>query len=308
MALDVAVSESENETIEVTPVAGALGAEVRGFDLSQPLTDEAFGHLYRAFLDHLVVFFPDQHLTPAQHVAFSARFGEIVAPRFEPPFDVPRVEGFPEVYQLVKEPEDTAANIGGLWHADVTYRERPNLASIGYVLEAPAFGGDTLYANLYLAYETLSPGMQGLLAGLRAVHSSAMPHGGESVRTAALTRDHAPKRADVRFPIASVEKELTEIEHPVVRRHPDTGRRLLYVNRGFNARFAGMSDEESLPLLRYLWSHCERPEFTCRYRLRENTVVIWDNRCVLHYALNDYLGQRRVMHRISVNETSRPSA
>ena len=267
-----------------------------------------FARIYKIFLDHLVIFFPDQHLTPAEQRSFAARFGEIVPPKFEPPFNMPSVEGHPEIYQVVKEPDNPSANVGGLWHADVTYRERPNLGSVGYIKEAPEYGGDTMYANLYLAYQTLSEGVQRLLASMRAVHSSLMPHGGESTRSAALARDHAPNRDDLSFTVNSVEKGTREIEHPVIRRHPDTGRKLLYINRGFTARFVGMTDAESLPLLQYLWSHSERPEFTCRYRLRKDTVVVWDNRCVLHYALNDYFGQRRLMHRISLNEASRPSA
>ena len=182
MALD---GVSTNEAVAIKPISGALGAEIGGLDLARPLTDEQFRSVYQVFLDHLVIFFPEQHLTPAHLRAFSARFGEIVVPRFEPPFKMPAVEGYPEIYQLIKEPGDLAANVGGLWHADVTYRERPNLGSVGYVKEAPAYGGDTMYANLYLAYETLSEGMKRLLEGLRAVHSSSMPHGGESVRSAA---------------------------------------------------------------------------------------------------------------------------
>ena len=150
---------------EVVPLAGALGAEIRGVDLSARLTDTEFDFIYQVFLDYLVIFLPDQVLSPAEQLRFAQRFGEVVSPRFVPPYDMPPIDGYPEIYQLIKEPHDPAVNVGGLWHADVTYRERPNLASIAYVKEAPVFGGDTMYANLYLAYEQLSSGMRTLLDG-----------------------------------------------------------------------------------------------------------------------------------------------
>ena len=294
-------------TIAVTPLTSALGAEIRGVDLSQPLGYDEFAAVFRAFLDHLVVFFPGQSLSPVQHRDFARRFGLLDHPKFSPPFAMPPVEGHPEIYQIIKEADDRSINIGGFWHADVTHRERPNLASIAYVKEAPTHGGDTQFANLYLAYEGLSAGMQRLLGRLRAVHSSAMPYGGGSVRSSAVARDSPPPPESPDFVMDQVERDHVETEHPVVRCHPDTGRKSLYVNRGFTSRFAGMTMEESRPLLEYLWSHAEQPEFTCRYRWGAGAVGIWDNRCVLHYALNDYYGERRVVHRISVNEPIRPS-
>ena len=298
-----AITESD---FRVAPVAGALGAEIYGVNLSQGISEDIFEQLHEAFLKHLVIFFPDQELSPAQLVEFSKRFGEVAPVRFTGPFAMPMVEGFPEIYQIVKEPSNSGINIGGFWHADVTYRERPNLASIGYLPVAPEYGGDTMYSNLYLAYESLSPGMRRMLDGLSAVHSSAMPHA-RGVRSASLSRDQAPSRDGSRLEYASTEVDIIETVHPVVRRHPETGRKLLYVNRGFTSHFVDMTEEESLPLLRYLWAHAERPEFTCRYRLKSGTVVVWDNRCVLHYALNDYYGQRRVLQRVSVDEPSRPT-
>ena len=207
---------------------------------------------------------------------------------------------------MIKEADDHAVNVGGLWHADVTYREHPNLGSVAYVKESPRYGGDTIYANLYLAYEQLSSGMRKLLDNLDAVHSSLMPYGGGCTLSGGVARTR-PQRHRTQFFMGSTEAETIELAHPVVRRHPDTGRRLLYINRGFTERFAGMSKEESLPTLEYLFAHCERPEFSCRYRWSSGTVGVWDNRCVLHYALNDYFGQRRLMHRISINEAQRPA-
>ena len=293
-------------TISVRPISGAIGAEIRGIDLSQPLTGAQFAEIHQAFLDNLVIFLPDQNLTPGQLVDFSKRFGEPVLTRFEPPFNTPMIDGHPEIYQLIKEPDSTDANIGGFWHADVTHRERPNLAAVAYAVEAPAYGGDTMYSNLYLAYDALSAGMKRLLETLEAVHVSTMPHS-HGLRSASISRKRSSKPGEVTKETTDLEKTTVEHVHPVVRRHPDTGRKSLYVNRGFTSHFVGMTVEESLPLLTYLWAHMERPEFTCRYGLRTGGVVVWDNRCTLHYALNDYYGQRRVLHRVSIVEPDRPS-
>ena len=293
--------------MHIEPLAGALGAEIVGVDLSKPMRDDQFEELLAIFHRYQVIFFPAQDLTTNQHRNFAARFGELDIPEFAPPFETPAVPGHPEIYQLVKDPASQSINIGGFWHADVTHRERPNLASIAYVREAPSYGGDTLFSNLYAAYAALSPGLQERLSRMRAVHSSAMPYGGGSVRSAAVSRDHAPQADSLQFEMDQVEKDHIETLHPVVRHHPDTGRESLYVNRAFTSRFEGWTKAESFPLLDYLWQHAERPEFTCRYRWHVGTVGIWDNRCVLHYALNDYYGQRRLLHRISVNEASRPT-
>lgn len=294
-------------TFEIRPIAGALGAEIHGIDLSTSLTGSEFDFIHQTFLDYQVIFLPDQHLTPAEQLGFAARFGELDTPRFIPPYEMPPVEGFPEIYQVVKEADNGSVNLGGLWHADVTYRERPNLGSVAYVKESPRFGGDTIYANLYLAYEQLSQGMKALLDNLDAIHSSNMPYGGANARSLAVSREHARADTERNFTMSSTEAETIERGHPVVRRHPETGRKLLYINRGFTERFADMTNEESLPLLKFLFAHCERPEFSCRYRWASGTVGVWDNRCVLHYALNDYFGQRRLMHRISINEPERPA-
>ena len=297
------------EGIRIEPLSAALGAEVHGIDLAAPLDAPRFAAIHRALLDHQVLFFPDQELGPDQQRDFAARFGTIDEAPFVYPLRMPSLAGHPEVYQIIKEPRDRSLNLGGFWHADVTYRERPNLGSVVYVKEAPTHGGDTLFSNQYLACETLSRGMQGMLRGLRAVHTSAMPYGGEAARFPAVARGHAPRPEDRTFNASTHPRATTERiehEHPVLRRHPESGRRCLYVNRAFTSHFSGMSQRESRPLLEYLWRHAERPEFTCRYRWRRNCLGIWDNRCVLHFALNDYYGQRRVMHRISIHEPERP--
>ena len=294
--------------MNVIPLSSTIGAEITGVDLSKPLSEDQFEELSAVFHRYLVIFFPDQRLTTTEHRDFATRFGELDKPIFAPPFETPAVEGHPEIYQLIKEPDSNSINIGGFWHADVTHREKPILASIAYVREAPAYGGDTLFANLYAAYASLSPGMRKLVGALRAVHTGAMPYGGKAVRSAPVSRGRASASDAFDFEMTEVEHTHIETVHPVVRRHPDTGRKSLYVNRGFTSHFEGWTQTESFPLLNFLFEHAERPEFTCRYRWSAGSVGIWDNRCVLHYALNDYRGQRRVLHRISVNEPSRPTA
>ena len=297
------------EDVRIEPLSGALGAEIRGIDITAPLDGSCFAAIHRALLDHLVLFFPDQRLRPDQQRDFAARFGSVDEEPFGYPLRMPPLEGHPEVYRIIKEPGDRSLNFGGFWHADVTYRERPNLGSVVYAEEAPTHGGDTLFSNQYLAYETLSEGMKAMLEDLSAVHTSSMPHGGEAARFPAVAREHAPRPEDRSFAASTHARGSTKIiehEHPVVRRHPESGRRCLYVNRAFTSHFSGMTRAESLPLLEFLWRHGERLEFTCRYRWRRHCLGIWDNRCVLHFALNDYYGQRRVMHRISIHEATRP--
>jgi taurine dioxygenase len=280
------------ETITVSPIAGALGAEIGGVDLAAPLPDAAIGEIRAALLEHLVVFFHDQHLTPQQHLALGRRFGELQVHDF-----VEAMAGHPEILEVRKEPEETR-NFGGGWHTDVSYLERPSLGSLLYALEVPDWGGDTLFANQYLAYETLSDGMKRLLDGLVAIHSARRPYG----TGAARRQDYGPSSMRFNF----TERAHDEIEHPVVRTHGETGRKALYVNRTFTLRFKDMTEVESAPLLDYLCDHAVRPEFTCRFRWRAGSLAFWDNRAVQHNAVNDYHGQRRVMHRVTV-EGERPA-
>jgi taurine dioxygenase len=303
--------DAKSSKIEMRPVAGAIGAEIFGVDLSKPVGDSMFADIYKAFLDYLVVFFPQQPvLTPDMHMAFASRFGDVDMEPFVYPFKTPTVAGYPQILLNVKESGDRSINVGGFWHADVTYRERPHKAAIMYTKETPAVGGDTLFSTQYLAFETLSVSMRQMLGGLKAVHSSEMPYGGEAARFASVALNQAPRPEDRAFSASlydrSEQNKILTTEHPVVRTHPETFRPCLYVNRGFTDRFVGMTREESYPLLEYLWNHATRTEFTCRYKWSNNDVVVWDNRSALHYALNDYYGHRREMHRISVHEPSRP--
>ena len=270
--------------IEVRPLAAALGAEVEGVDLSRPLADEVFAEVHRAFLEHLVIFFRAQTLGPGQLCAFARRFGQLGRYPFAEP-----LPGHPEVVPVIKEPEQRT-NFGGMWHSDTVYLERPPLGSALYAKEVPAVGGDTLFANMYLAYESLSDGMKALLDGLTAVHSAAK-------HKDALRADHLAGGA-----MAAREGAVVDLEaaHPVVRRHPETGRRALYVNRAHTVRFAGMTEAESAPILEFLFAQAVREDFTCRFRWQAGSLALWDNRCTQHYPLNDYHGHRRVMHRVTV--------
>lgn len=272
-----------SSTIEVQPIAGALGAEIHGVDL-RCLDDESFAAIHEAFLEHLVVFFRDQELPPEQHKALSRRFGEI----YIHPYLAP-IEGHPEVIRIIKQPGDTL-NFGGSWHADLTYLENPMLGAILYAQEVPEVGGDTMFANMYLAYETLSPGMRRLLDGLVAVHAARNTgyYKREKVRSMAVLESAKTSYAA---------EEATTFEHPVVRTHPETGRKALFVNALLTVGLKDMTEDESRPILDFLFRHLARPEFTCRFRWTKGAIAIWDNRCVQHFALNDYPGQRRVMQR-----------
>ena len=292
--------------IRVEPVAGTIGAELHGVDLSRPIDSAVFERIHAALLEHLVIMLPGQKPLAPRHLrAFAQRFGVLDTDPFVFPFKIPPVDGYPEIYSNIKEADDTGLNIGGYWHADVTYRAKPHKASVLYAREVPACGGDTLFANQYLAYETLPEALQRRLETMQAVHSSAMPHGQSAARFASVDREHAPTEDDRSFAASGQyvdEVEVVENVHPVVRRHPVTGRKLLYVNRGFTSHFVDMTPAESLPLLEDLWAHASRLELTCRFRWAPHAVLVWDNCATQHYALNDYYGQRRHMMRISIHE------
>jgi taurine dioxygenase len=266
--------------IEVRPVAGALGAEINGIDIARELSDEVVAEVRQAWLDYGVIFFRDQTLTPQRQLAFAQRFGE--------PMAYPMLKGLPECPMItpVVKLEHETVNFGGIWHSDTTYLERPPMASMLYALEVPPFGGDTMFASMYLAYEALSPGLKRTLDGLIGVNTTMKAD-------ASRTREDALKAA-------GVENKPLVGEHPVVRTHPETGRKALYVNVGHTAHFKDMSEKESAPLLEYLFQHLQRPEFTCRFRWGVGSLALWDNRCTQHNPINDYHGHRRVMHRITL--------
>jgi taurine dioxygenase len=267
--------------IEVQPMPGALGAEITGVDLSTELPDETVAAIRRAWLDHLVVFFRDQPLPPPALLAFARRIGEPV----EYPF-VAGIDGFPEIIEVTKLPHETV-NFGGIWHSDTVYLERPPMGTMLVAREVPPHGGDTEFANMYAAYEALSPGMRRLLDGLWAINSSALADVSKTRED--RIRDHG----------AGDDREYVA-EHPVVRTHPETGRKALYVNVAHTLRFVDMTEEESRPLLQYLFEHSVRPELTCRFQWRVGSIALWDNRCTMHNPVNDYHGHTRSLHRISL--------
>jgi taurine dioxygenase len=275
-----------SNTIEVKPIAGALGAELLGIDLAR-MSDEIFADVHDAFLAHQVVFFRDQVLTPAEQVSLARRFGEI---HFHP-----YVQGLaeqPEIIEIIKREEDTQ-NFGGNWHTDQAFAPRPALATFLYAKETPSFGGDTMFASMYLAYEALSDGMKRMLAPLRILNM-----GDRSAASGGPTRlERGQGKTAMR--LKDPGEAPTQAEHPLVRTHPETGRKSLFLS-SHTVRFVGMTNEESAPLLGFLRQHAVRPEFTCRFRWEPGSLAIWDDRCTQHFALNDYNGQRRVMHRITV--------
>ena len=275
-----------NTQMEIRPISGALGAEILGVDLAAGIDDETFARIRETFLEHGVIVIRDQDLTPEQHLAAARRFGPINVNRFFTP-----VDGHPEVAEVRKEP-DQKQNIGSRWHTDHSYDDAPALGSMIYAIEIPPVGGDTLFANMSLAFETLSDGMKAMLSKLEAVHSSRHVFG-----------PGYKSNPDLRDRFRNAELAVQDAVHPVVIRHPETGRRVLYVNPIFTVRFDGWTEEESRPLLDYLYAHAAKPELTCRVRWEKGSLGLWDNRATWHMALNDYHGHRRLMHRVTIEGT-----
>lgn len=278
-------NEMGYQHIRVHPLSPAVGAEIGGVDLAAPLADAAVAEIRAALGKHGVVFFRDQQLTPDQHLGFAERIGPINVNRF-----FAHVPGYPMIAEVRKEPEQTR-NIGGGWHTDHSYDQAPALGSALYAREVPSSGGDTLFAGMYAAYDALSDGLKQTLEGLRACHSSRHVFGPEA---------HA-RRGDLKGRIGNPELATQDAVHPVVIRHPDSGRKALYVNPGFTLRFEGWTDEESRPLLQYLYQHAARSEFTCRFQWRVGSLALWDNRSTWHLAVNDYQGERRLLHRVTID-------
>jgi taurine dioxygenase len=270
--------------LTISPLSPVIGAEIGGLDLSRPLSREEAGAVREALLRHHVVFFRDQPLSPEQLKELGRSFGTLNIHPY-----VRGMTGHPEILEIIKEPSDKV-NFGGGWHSDMSFLEIPVMGSILHAVEVPEVGGDTLFASQYAAWEALSSGLQSVLSGLRAVHSASEEYGerGQSSR----------KRASMDSEV--VGPDTPEYVHPVVRTHPETGRRGLYVNPAFTLRFEGWTRRESRPLLDYLFEVSRKEAFTCRFRWRPGSVAFWDNRCVWHYALNDYHGHRRHMRRVTV--------
>ena len=267
--------------IGITPIAGALGAEISGVDLRQPMEAGTVAEIRQALLDHLVIFFRDQDLGPDHYMTFAHAFGTPV----EYPL-VKGVEGYPLITEIVKR-EDQTVNFGGVWHSDTTYLDTPPMGSMLLAREVPPYGGDTMFANQYLAYESLSAPYRAFLDGLIAVNSSAKA-------------DVSKTREDMIKAGGGAKATDFFSEHPVIRTHPETGRRALYINVAHTSHFKGMTEKESAPILDYLFRHQVQPEFSCRFAWRQGSLAFWDNRAAQHYPVNDYHGFRRVMHRITL--------
>ena len=273
-------------SLTVEPVAGALGASVTGLDLREVREATELDGLRRALADHLVVFLPDQDLT----LDDLERITDLLGGRDVTPFVEP-LEDRPYVIRVIKEPDDVL-NFANAWHSDLSYLPAPPAYTLLHAWEVPDHGGDTVWSNQYLAYETLSGGLRDTLRGLRAVHSAGMAYG-----TGGLLDKYKDYTS---MAIAPSPDAYAEHTHPVVTVHPVTGREALYVNPVYTTRFEGWSKEESAALLEHLHRHSINENFTCRLRWSVKTLAIWDNRCAMHNALNDYSGVRREMYRTSV--------
>jgi|GraSoiStandDraft_51_1057287.scaffolds.fasta_scaffold59331_2 alpha-ketoglutarate-dependent taurine dioxygenase len=270
--------------LDVQPITGELGAEISGVDLGADLDDATIAEIRQALLEHGVIFFRDQEFDAEQHKRLARRFGEIfVHPNYA------GTQADPEIVMIRREPGDTRV-VGEDWHTDTTMMPKPPMGAILYAIEVPPFGGDTLFANQYLAYETLSDGMKRLIDGLRAIHSDRLVAGPQS--RASVGRSTKARHDDAWRETVST--------HPMAIRHPETGRKALFVNVSYTVGIEGLAEDESRPLLDFLMEHGNRPEFTCRFRWTQGAVAFWDNRCVKHLAINDAGPFRRVMRRVQI--------
>ena len=269
--------------IEVRPLTPLIGAEIEGVDLSRPLKDGALRDIKDALHKHLVIFFRDQDITPEQHVAFARRFGEIEPPH--PVFD--RVRECPEVTIIEQKGERSLYN--DEWHTDVTFRSEPAMASILRCKVTPPVGGDTLWASMYAAYDTLSEPVKRLVEGLTAVHDITEGFG-----------DVVASGPDGIKKLRAMQEKFPPVVHPVIRTHPVTGRKALFVNRSFTTRLVGVTKIEGEHLLEMLLRHGEQSNFQVRFRWQPNSIAMWDNRCTQHYAANDFSPHHRLMHRVTV--------
>ena len=273
-----------NSPIEVRPIAGNIGAEIHGVDVAQDLPAETIAAIRAALNDHGVIFFRDQTMTVEQHKAFTRRFGDI--------FIHPNYKGVgedDEIVTMLRQPGDKKI-VGEEWHADTTMVAEPPMGAILYGIEVPDYGGDTLFANQYLAYETLSDAMKRMIDPLRAVHTDrkvAGPRAGMNAQRSTKVREDDAWRETINV-------------HPVVRTHPETGRKCLFVNHSYTVAFEGMTEEESKPLLDYLLNHGHRQEFTCRFRWEPGSIAFWDNRATKHLAVHDAGPFRRLTRRTQI--------
>lgn len=275
-----------NSDINIVPSGGGVGAFIEGIDLGQDLSDNIVGTLRSALGEHGVLFFRDQDISPEDHIAFAEKFAPININRF-----FAHVDGHPKIAQVLKEP-DQKKNIGGGWHTDHTYDINPAMGSILVARETPPQGGDTMYASTCRAYETLSDGFKAMLKGLKGVHSSRHVFGPQA--------RYMQKGEDTAGRLSNNEAATQDAVHPLIIRHPISGRESIYVNPGFTVGIDGWTDAEAEPFLKILYDHIAKPEHTYRFQWAPGSIAFWDNRASWHYAVNDYYGARRLMHRITI--------
>jgi taurine dioxygenase len=275
--------------LDVRKIAGSLGADVYGADLSKDVSEEVLAEIRAALLDNLVIAIRGQTLTPDQQLAFARRWGEIHLHPF-----VEGMADYPEILAIIKRPTDKK-NFGGSWHTDQMFSPSPAMGTMLYAKEVPSSGGDTMFTNQYLAYESLSDGMKHIAGQLRTVcvGDNFKSAGGQSRK-----ERYSRQMSEMKVKEPDPDEQTTSI-HPLVRTHPETGRKALYIG-GHVQQFDGMTEEESQPLIDFFMKHSIRPEFTCRVRWETGTLTFWDNRCTQHFAVNDYPAETRIMHRITV--------
>jgi len=277
------------QTIEAKPIAGALGAEIEGVDLSKPLSNHQAEEPHQAFLDHKVIFLRNQSLEPAQQVAAARLFGM----PYEIPFVTP-MDGYPEVIEITRERNDAGKhNFGGNWHSDMSFQAVPPKGSMLYTVEVPPYGGDTMWVSMEAAYAALSDGMKAMLDGMKVMHSGKRSYGSRGTYSNDSNQTGTMK-------VGADNSGDAEVAHPLVRTNPETGNKSLFINQVYAVRLADMTEDESKPILDTLIRHSLKPEFSCRFRWSPGTVAVWDNRCTMHYAISDYDGQRRVARRVTL--------
>ena len=268
--------------LQIEPASEAVGAHITGVDLRE-LSDAEFEAIQTAFFEHGVLFFRDQMMTPDDHIAFAKRWAEIEINRFFTP-----VSTHPQIALVLKEPDQTK-NIGGGWHTDHSYDQVPAMGSILRAIDLPATGGDTLFAGMAAAYDALDNETKTEIADLKANHSSRQIFG-----------EGAAEAGEVGDRFSNADQATQDAVHPIVLPHPVTGRKGLYVNAAFTTGVVGMGEEESRELLQRLYAHCVQPQFHYRFNWKPGSIAMWDNRSTWHWAMNDYHGQRREMHRITL--------
>jgi taurine dioxygenase len=276
--------------VEMRALTGSAGMEIRGVDLREPLSDQAYREIRRALCASGVVFFRDQDLTPGQQISFSRQFGVVERPKG--PSSLGSLESYPELHEVRRQPSDVR-NPGGFWHVDQCFKEEPAWGTVLYSRELPTSGGDTMFAHMGAVLEKLSEGLRKTLRSLRAVQDRAMSYEPGSPQAAGFTGEQLAKLRQ--------KYSTSHATHPVVARHPETGQEVLYVNPGYTKNFEGWTREESQPLIRYLCDMAARPENVCRFKWEDGSLAFWDNRTVMHYAIDDYPGQGRLLHRCVVN-------